>query len=179
MPTASLTVHPPATTENLFEFDGAVGIALNAGAPAHFHAAGTFVVFLAFTPTATSCSFLLDAGTIAPSNMTQTANKMVGTGLDDALPFHARFFARRKAGTTGAIVAQTVIIKDEGDTVELGRFQVAAAAAGADPVTGWLSLPIITDSRWTMADGEGLVIKVTAVDTDLEIVAAIIGSEAA
>lgn len=164
-------VSPPSSQRELYLNDGITGVVLNNGRPAPFTTAGTFVFGLAFTPTSTSCSIGVDSGGLNVSNVsTPGASVIVGIGLNDALPFHIRTYARRKPGTSGAIVAQTVIIKDGADSVELGRFQVAAAAAGADPVSGWLDLPIFTDSRWTLGDGESLTVKVTAVDTDFEIV---------
>ena len=169
-------VSPPSSQRELYGNDGITGVVLNNGRPAPFATEATFVFGLTFTPTATSCTFGPDSGALIFTNISIAANVIVGTGLNDALPFHFRAYARRKPGTSGAIVAQTVIIKDGAGSVELARFQVAAAAAGADPVSTWVDIPSIGDSRWTLGDGEALTVTITAVDTDFQIIIEAIGA---
>lgn len=174
----SYIVQPPSVTARLFDADGITGITLNNGVPSALQISGTFVLALSFTPTATTCQFGLSSGVVASAGLTLAAKKLVGAALNTAQPFFIRCFARRKGGASGSIAAQTIILKDSGDAVELGRFQVEAAAAGAAPRSGWLALPILSDSRWTLGDDDNIIVKTTAVDPDLEIVFEAVGTAA-
>lgn len=83
--------------------------------------------------------------------------------------------ARRKPGSTGAIVAQTVTISL--NSVTVGVFNVAAATAGSDPVSGFVSsfFPgVAGDTRFDLQT-YNLTVGVTAADSDLEIEITLIG----
>lgn len=120
-----------------------------------------------FTPTGTSVTVNPTADD-AITFTNGTAREYIclnGHVISDAK--HVRAGARRKPGTTGAIVAQTVTFTI--NSVELGRFTVLAADASTDPISG--SIEIVTpagDSRWGLV-GRDLTIGVTAADADLEI----------
>lgn len=77
-------------------------------------------------------------------------------------------FVRRKPGTTGAIIAQSVTIrKNDGSGTVLGGFTSAAAVASADPSSGlvWQEWPTATVTGIT-----ALHVTCTGADTDVEIV---------
>lgn len=174
-----LLASPSAFDRSLLDADGVTGLQLNNGTPRPVNI-DTITALLAIsgTPTGTTGTFGLEDGIVSSSNFTRRADKGVGAGFDTALPFHVRAWARRKPGTTGAIVAQTVILKNQAASVELARFEVLAAAAGEEPVSGWIDKPFPAgDTRWTLGNTETLAFAVTAVDTDLEIVLEIYGQE--
>lgn len=138
-------------------------IAPATGVPCH--------VALAFTPTGTSITVnptADDAITVTGG----TAREYISlSGAIIASAHHFRAGARRKPGSTGAIVAQLVTFTI--NSIELGRFTVLAAAAGEDPVSGSFEMVSPTpDARYALFSGgasRDMTIAVTAVDSDLEI----------
>lgn len=169
---ATHSIAPAVLASNLFEFDGVTGFALNLGSPAPVHLpVVNAVLAAAFTPTATTGTLSNNDELFIGTGLTYRSAKVVsGNGIDTSKPFHVRAFARRKPGTTGAIVANLVQLKCGSPLVELGRFNVLAAAAGEDPVSGFIDLPMVAgDTRWELADEEEVAFAITTVDTDLEI----------
>lgn len=135
------------------------------------------VLCVAFTPgNTTSTVNLSDADSIGITGATAREFTCLpgATGtIEGAYLFRAS--ARRKPGTTGAIVAQNVVISV--NTVEIGRFPVLAANAGEDPVVGYVEFfcPTATgDTRVNLALN-ALSFAITAVDSDLEIFFEVIG----
>ncbi len=133
------------------------------------------VLEASFTPTGTSVT-INPTATNAVTFTNGTAREFVCVGghlIAEGLYFRAS--ARRKPGTTGAIVAQTVIFTV--NSVEVGRFYVQAAAAGADPVCGWIDYSTggVADARFDITTNN-LVCGVTAADSDLEIFFKLLGN---
>ncbi len=129
----------------------------------------------AFTPSGTSVT-INPTGDNAITFTNATAREFVcvdGHLLGEGLYFRAS--ARRKPGTTGAIVAQTVVWTV--NSVEVGRFNVEAAAAGADPICGFCEIVnTSSDTRFDVTTNN-LVCAVTEADTDLEIFFLLIGKQ--
>lgn len=136
----------------------------------------------AYSPTGTTASINFTSGVadnVSISGGTARVKSAVGTGLDNTAAFIVGLFARRKPGSTGAITAQTLTLKGgSGAANTLGKVYVAAAAAGAEPVSDFLYLPRFAqpgDSLHTWSATDPVVITNTAADTDLEIVYGAIG----
>lgn len=129
------------------------------------------VFCVAFTPTATTCNVQFDNSDVVAitggtarefTSISNPAGDIEGVNL-------FRASARRKPGTTGAIVAQTVVITV--NAVEVGRFNVNAADAGADPVCGYVEIFNTTatgDTRFNL-NTYAISFGITAADSDLEI----------
>lgn len=95
-------------------------------------------------------------------------------GHNMATAYVLRASARRKAGTTAAIVAQTVIITI--NAVEIARFSVLAAAISADPVAGYVEQAMPAgDARFAFVTPWDLVFTVTAADPSLEYFVEVLG----
>ena len=136
---------------------------------------GNAALAAAFTPSGTSVT-INPTGFNAVTFTNATAREFIcmdGHLLAEGLYFRAS--ARRKPGTTGAIVAQTVVFTV--NSVEVGRFNVEAAAAGADPVCGAFELTnTVADTRFDITTNN-LVCGVTAADTDIEIFFLLFGNQ--
>lgn len=136
---------------------------------------GNAALSASFTPSGTSVT-INPTGENAITFTNATARELAcvdGHLLGEGLWFRAS--ARRKPGTTGAIVAQTVVWTV--NSVEVGRFNVEAAAAGADPVCGFCEIVNTAgDSRFDITTNN-LVCGVTAADTDLEIFFLLFGNQ--
>ena len=135
------------------------------------------VLAVAFTPSGTTSTVSQsDADAVSVTNGTArefTCIQNAAGSIEGAFLFRAS--ARRKPGTTGAIVAQNVVISV--NTVEIGRFPVLAANANEDPVVGYVEFfcPTATgDTRVNLALN-ALSFAITAVDTDLEIFFEVVG----
>lgn len=130
-----------------------------------------------FTPSGTSVT-INPTGTDAISITNGTFRESVGIG--STAMASAKYFvlgARRKPGTTGAIVAQTITFVI--NSVTLATIKVASAAASADPVAGYVILTAPDEAPDTRFDitANDIVIGCTAADTDLEIFFLIIGDD--
>lgn len=125
------------------------------------------ILAMAFTPTGTTVTINPTADdAITLTNAGPRESICIGA----AAATTGRYFkagARRKPGTTGAIVAQTVIFTV--NSVEIGRFTVKAAAAYADPESGYVELcSPAADARLDITT-YNLTCAITTVDTDIEI----------
>ncbi len=143
-------------------------------APPWDTAAATTVLEMAIVPTDVSIT-VNPSGTdaVTLTNATMTRRVCIG-GESMAGAYVFRAFARRKQGSTGAIAAQVLTFTI--NSVEVGRFTVASAAASVDPISGSIELVSPTlDTRFNLAT-YNLIIGATAADADLEIVFTIIGA---
>lgn len=153
---------------------GSILDGIDAYAPPWETAAATTALEMAIVPTGTSIT-VNPAGTddVTVTNGTTTRRVCIG-GQSMAGAYVFRAFARRKSGSTGAIVAQVVTFTI--NSVEVGRFTVAAADASVDPISGSIELVSPTlDTRFNLAT-YNLIIGVTASDADIEIVFTIVGA---
>lgn len=173
-----LTIKPARLDRTLTRSDGVTGVQVNVGEPKAVRLNGSTLpsahLICAFTPSATTITINFNgADTLAISGGTARISSAVGAGIANDTPFHVRLWARRKPGTTGAIVAQTITLKGGSSGANtLGSIRVAAAAAGADPVCDFLDLPCVAsgNTNHTFDSTDKVTITVTAADTDLEIV---------
>lgn len=95
-------------------------------------------------------------------------------GQSMATAYMLRASARRKAGTTLAILAQTVVVTV--NAVEVARYAVLAAGVSADPVCGyayWFNPA--ADARLALVTPWDVVFTVTAADASLEYFIEIVG----
>lgn len=136
--------------------------------------ASASAVYAAFTMTSTSGTLTCSTeGVITPSGCTLREYYNIKPLAADAVFFAAT--ARRKPGTTGSIAAQNVVISV--NSVEVGRFAVAAASAGLDPGVGHIVFyNSAGDARVNLATYP-FTIGVTAADADLEIVLWMVGNQ--
>lgn len=185
MARTNLTVSPARIERQLSRSDGISSVDFpGLGAPRRLHDTGfTGHLVCAFTPTGASVTLAFDGtDALAITGGTARVTSVVGQGLDAALPFHVRLWARRKPGTTGAIIAQTITLKGGASAANtLGKIFVEAAAAGAHPVCDFLDIPRYAagDSQHTWDSTDTVVITCTGADTDLEIVYEAYGSDTA
>ena len=156
-------------------------IPINTEFQSGFSVAADGAVFAAaFTPSSTTCTIASsDADAVSITGGTArefTCIPNAAGNIRSAYLFRAS--ARRKPGTTGAIVVQTVIVSV--NAVEIGRFPVLAANAGEDPIVGYTEFFFPTalgDTRVNLQTYP-LSFAITAVDTDLEIFFEIVGDYA-
>lgn len=131
-------------------------------------------LYCAFTPSASTVS-INETGENAITFTGATAREYVSSAFGSITEGH--FFAataQRKPGSTGDIAAQTVVVYQEvgGTDDELGRFNVEAALAGANPVCGFfVCANVVGEERIGITD---ITITCTS-DADLEIQLWIIG----
>jgi len=137
--------------------------------------AATKVLEMAFTPTDVSVT-VNPAGddSVTMTNGTMRTQVCVG-GHTMAGAYYFRAGARRKPGTTGAIVAQAITFTI--NSVQVGKFTVAAADASTDPICGSVEMVSPTlDTRFNFGTPWDLIVAVTAADSDLEIFFTIVGA---
>ena len=125
------------------------------------------ILSAAFTPTGTTVTINPTADdAITFTNAGPRESICIGA----ASATTGRYFkagARRKPGTTGAIVAQSVVFTI--NSVEIGRFTVKAADAYAEPESGFVELcSPAADARLDITT-YNLICTCTAADTDIEI----------
>jgi hypothetical protein len=179
MATSTIT---PRHTQHYRDYRTSLGnsqiIPINTEFQSGFSVVADGAVFAAaFTPSATTCTVASsDADAISITGGTArefTCIPNSAGNIEGAYLFRAS--ARRKPGTTGAIVAQNVIISV--NSVEIGRFPVLAANANEDPVVGYVEFfcpTAIGDTRVNL-NTNPLSFGITAVDTDLEIFFEVVG----
>lgn len=143
-------------------------------APPWETSSATKVLAMALTPSGTSVT-IDPTATDAVSVTTGTMRLQIAIGAHTLTgAYYFRAFARRKPGTTGAIVAQEITFTI--NSVQVGKFTVAAADASTDPISGSIELVQPTlDTRFNLTS-YNLVIGATASDADLEIVFEIVGA---
>lgn len=132
---------------------------------------------LAFTPTSTTVTFHNDTSGEGLYSITGGTVRLASTrGSEDVAADklkHLRVFARRKPGTTGAMVAQTVVFggSSSGAMAEIGRLDVLANSGTGEPDSGFFDQAFVAGhTRFTANSTNPFRITVTAVDTDLELV---------
>ncbi len=162
----------PVRTVNFAPVSGASLLSLQTGTPPAVISESLTACFsTAFTPSGTTVTMYYDANGLVFTGATARINAPFGA--DFAAIRHFRAFARRKPGTTGSISAQTVKVQGWNGSAyeELARFNVSAAAAGAEPVSDYLDLPKHAgDTRYYFGSAHPLKFIVDSADSDLEIV---------
>lgn len=143
----------PATTVNVDVLTGGdVGSAL----------------YAAFTPHTGTTVTINPTGHNAITWTNATARK----SLCSKDPIEAGLFlaatARRKPGTTASMVAQTVTITI--NSVEIGRFNVEAAAANVNPRCGFFSTCQTELDNRILTNGLNISVGISTLDPELEIV---------
>lgn len=176
MPT--LTLYPGVYSRSLNTSDGSTGLTLNNGTPSPLTLSdASGVLALAFTPTATSGSFSVTAGVLTATGATVRLKAVVNDGIDTSAPYTLRVFARRKPGTTAAIAAQLITIKDSTGTIKLAEVYLSSALANAEPVSDFIDVPRANgDTRWSLSTGQNLLFTVTSVDASVEVVVELVGA---
>lgn len=169
--------NPGTLARDLNAEDGITKVLANPGQPPAREATFDHFLVMGLTPTATTVTVGVDGpAEVVGADLNTFAQG--GISSIGALR-HLRVWARRKAGSTGTIAAQTIIFggTDGPAMVEMGRIKVAAAAAGADPVSD------VFDQSFHAGHANfsnGLVgvfmLNLTAADPDLEIVLEIYGN---
>lgn len=140
----------------------------------------------ALTPTSTTVTIahMVDSGISGLYALTGATARLVSTsGADDVVAAnlkHLRVFARRKPGTSGAMVAQSVIFGGTaaGSMAEIGRISVLANSGTGEPDSDFYDQSFVNGhSRFTADETTPFRITITAVDTDLELVVAIFAQQ--
>lgn len=136
------------------------------------------LVVAAVTPTAASFSLVHEtAGGQPPVADDCTLNSWWTQHDGLGTLRYLRVFARRKPGTAGAIVAQTIsVYKTSAGGTLLGTITVGAAAAGAEPVSDIFEKEFRNIGITPIGTGANpLFFTCTAADTDLEVVVLALG----
>lgn len=124
-------------------------------------------VYAAFTPSNTTVTINPTAeNAITFTNATGREYLCTSNAMAGAYFFAAT--ARRKPGTTASMAAQTVIVSV--NSVEVGRFNVEAAAADATPRCGFVSFFNVSGDQRLETAANSITVGVTAADPELEIV---------
>ena len=174
MATSTITCAPDSPTRAYYTTNGGTAItAVNIAIASVSRTDANSILSIAFTPTSTTVT--VNPGgedSVAITNGTIRECCCVN-GHNMASAYMLRASARRKPGTSDTIVAQTVVMTI--NSVEVGRFNVLAAAGGADPVAGFCYVfTPEADTRFALIS-HNLVFTVTAADPDIEIYCEIVG----
>lgn len=128
----------------------------------------TIWVLAQFTPSTTSSSFDHVAGTFG--NATGTIDKSGTTSFTTARLFIVT--ARRKPGTTAAMVDQTIVVTV--NSVEVGRLFFDGELEACVPlVLGYVGSG--SDARFALTGANDTTFGITAVDASLQIMVELIG----
>jgi len=141
--------------------------------PEEFSATLDAVLCVAFTPTSGSITIDPDGGATITGGTVREYLSIRGESIAGAHYFRA--FARRKPGTTGAIVAQVVTFTIS--AVEVGRFSYAAAAASTDPISGSIEMTMAAiDGRFDVTSDNIEITMDVGADPDIEVFFEIAGA---
>lgn len=175
MANSTITMAPASPTRSYYTKNGGTAITASDVAIASVTKSdATSILSVAFVATSTTVtinpggedSVAITNGTIRECCCVNGHNMATGNVIIAS--------ARRKSGTTAAILAQTVVITI--NAVEVGRFTVLAAGISADPVCGFLQwFSPAADTRFALVTPYDVVVTVTAADPSLEYFIEIVG----
>jgi len=150
---------------------GATAVAFQTGTPPPVISEGLTACFsTAFTPSGTTVTMYYSEPAMVFTGAAARINAAFGATF--AAIRHISVWARRKPGTTGSIAAQTVKLQGWNGSAyeEVARINVSAAAAGAEPVSDYLSLPKHAgDTRYYFGSAHPFKFIVDSADPDLEL----------